>query len=166
MRELCKDIGQHYGEFFEENEQLCIDTGESVFRYDSEQELLLDWMDTLIEETVADGSDWSSELQEIAARCNKSIRGVRIYFGKKRNSYTATIDLPKNKGSKKTLQFSCGTFNTLAEALKARSAAEEARILLRQKDLHKQQLKGCLEDAERSLPKNAFMHALTVYGLD
>ena len=47
--ELCKEIGNWFGEFFEADGKLCIDNQEGIFKYNNEDELLIDWLDTLIE---------------------------------------------------------------------------------------------------------------------
>ena len=123
MKDLCMEIGKHYGEYFEENNQLCIDNGEKIFRYNTEAELLTDWIDTLIEETLSEGSNWNDEIEFIVTNCNHKIKGVRVCRGKKRITYMATIDVSKGNG--KTNQLSCGTFPTIIRAIKARKIAKE-----------------------------------------
>lgn len=63
---LCKEIGDCFGDYFEENNQFCIDNGEKVFRYDSEKELLTDWVDTLVSQHIScggeSGGNWSDEI--------------------------------------------------------------------------------------------------------
>lgn len=125
MRTLCKEIGNNYGKYFEENNRLCIDNGEKIFRYDTEKELLVDWVDTLIEETLADGFNWNNEIEFIVLNYNHKIKGVRVYNGKNKTTYMATIDIPKENG--KTKQLSCGSFSTIIEAIKTRKEAEKNR---------------------------------------
>lgn len=84
---------------------------------------LADWVDTLIEETLSGGSNWNNEIEFIVLNCNHKIKGVRVYRGKKKISYMATIDVPKGNG--KTNQLSCGTYPTIIEAIKARKNAKE-----------------------------------------
>lgn len=93
--------------------------------YQTTDEFLIDWLDTLIEETLSDGSNWNNEIEFIVLNCNHKIEGVRVYKGKKKISYMATIDVPK--GSGKTNQLSCGTYSTIIEAIKARRKAKESR---------------------------------------
>lgn len=45
----CQDIGEYYGEYEEKEGILNIDNGETVFSYSSPDELLTDWVETLIE---------------------------------------------------------------------------------------------------------------------
>ena len=85
-------------------------------------EFLIDWVDTLIEETLSGGSNWNNEIEFIVLNCNHKIEGVRVYKGKKKISYMATIDVPKGNG--KTNQLSCGTYTTIIEAIKARKNAK------------------------------------------
>lgn len=125
MRALCKEIGNNYGNYFEENNKLCIDNGEKIFRYNTEKELLVDWIDTLIEETLANGFNWNNEIEFIVLNCNHKVKGVRVNNGKKRTTYMTTIDIPKGNG--KTKQLSCGTYSTIIEAIKSRRKAEENR---------------------------------------
>lgn len=125
MRTLCKEIGNNYGKYFEENNRLCIDNGEKIFRYSTEKELLLDWVDTLIEESLADGFNWTKEIELIVLNYNHKVKGVRVYNGKNKTTYMATIDIPKESG--KTKQLSCGSFPTIIEAIKARKEAETNR---------------------------------------
>lgn len=89
----------------------------------SDDEFLIDWIDTLIEETLCDGSNWNDEIEFIVLNCNHKIEGVRVYNGKKKTTYMATIDIPKENG--KTKQLSCGTYSTIIEAIKARRRAKE-----------------------------------------
>ena len=93
---------------------------------DTEQttdDFLVDWLNTLIEETLSGGSDWNNEIEFIVLNCDHKIEGVRVYKGKKKISYMATIDVPKGNG--KTNQLSCGTYPTIIEAIKARKNAKE-----------------------------------------
>lgn len=101
------------------------DADEKDNEYDSVDDFLIDWVDTLIEETLADGSNWNDEIEFIVLNCNFKIKGVRVCKGKKGITYMATIDLPKDNG--KTNQVSCGTYSTIIEAIKARRMAEEVR---------------------------------------
>lgn len=47
--EVCEEIGCWFGEYFTEDIYLCIDTGTKVYKYSTADELLADWLDTLIE---------------------------------------------------------------------------------------------------------------------
>lgn len=48
----------------------------------SDDEFLVDWVETLIEETLSGGSNWNAEVEFIVANCNHKIEGVRPYYGK------------------------------------------------------------------------------------
>ena len=85
-------------------------------------EVLIDWVDTLIEETLAGGSNWNEEIEFIVLNCHHKVEGVRVYRGKTKTTYMATIDVPKGNG--KTNQVSCGTYPTIIEAIKARKNAK------------------------------------------
>ena len=53
--EVCEEIGWWYGTYFTEDIYLCIDNGKHVFKYETADELLIDWLDTLILEDKATG---------------------------------------------------------------------------------------------------------------
>lgn len=89
-RELCKEIGNCFGDYFEENNYLCINNGEENFRYKTEKELLADWVDTLVLQHHAcnreSGGDWENEVRFIYEDViGKYPKGVRVYRGKKKN---------------------------------------------------------------------------------
>lgn len=64
--ELCAKIGEFFGSYFEEDGKLCIDNGEEVFRYDTADELLADWVKTLVmhqHDCFGDSSgNWEKEI--------------------------------------------------------------------------------------------------------
>ena len=65
-REVCEEIGFWYGEFFTEDIYLCINNGQHVFKYETEDALLIDWLDTLIEEDKATGRPtWADVIEFI-----------------------------------------------------------------------------------------------------
>ena len=43
-KELCCQIGDAFGRFYEDNGMLCIDNGVQVSRYETPEELLKDWV--------------------------------------------------------------------------------------------------------------------------
>lgn len=65
---LAKEIGNFFGTYFEENGQFCIDNYDSVFRYDTVDALLIDWVNSLIENQY-DNEDlagyWDKEVEFI-----------------------------------------------------------------------------------------------------
>lgn len=64
--ELCEEIGNWYGKFFTEDVYLCIDNGDKVFKYATAEELLADWVDTLIAECKAARKDfWGDAIEFI-----------------------------------------------------------------------------------------------------
>ena len=66
-RDLCEEIGNFFGMFFEDIAgQLVIDTGEQEYVYRDENELLEDWLSTLIEADEETGDDyWSDAIEYI-----------------------------------------------------------------------------------------------------
>ena len=66
-RDLCEEIGEYYGEFYEDmSGYLNIDNGDQVFTYQTEEELLKDWLPTL-QETEDDLQDgyWADVIEYI-----------------------------------------------------------------------------------------------------
>ena len=61
--EICEFIGNTYGVFFVKDGQYCIDTFDELYKYNTCEELLFDWLDTLIEYDEATGENmWSEEI--------------------------------------------------------------------------------------------------------
>ena len=64
--DICEFIGNTYGVFFTEDGQYCIDNFDEVFKYNTCDELLFDWLDTLIESDEATGENmWTEEIEFI-----------------------------------------------------------------------------------------------------
>lgn len=123
VKELCKYIGNFYGKYFEENGQLCIDNYEKVFRYNTEKELLKDWVNTLVCSHYYDCilpaspiDSWEHEIRFIYENViGKNPKGVRIYRGKTKNRYVAEGYVADGTphGKMKYL----GTFDSITEAI-------------------------------------------------
>ena len=121
-RALCKEIGNFFGEYFEENNQLCIDNYDKVFRYNTEKELLVDWVDTLIcnhydcKENGNIADSWEKEVRYIYEDVlGKYPVGVRLYNGKKKKRYVAEgyVSDGSMHGKMKYL----GTFDSIIDAI-------------------------------------------------
>ena len=121
-RDLCKEIGNAFGTFFEDGGALCIDNGDKVFRYGSEKELLADWVDTLVSQQVEssgdEGCQWEDEIRYIynTVLC-KSPKGVRIRRAKGRIRFVAEVY--RSDGSPHGKMLYLGTFDSMAEAIYA-----------------------------------------------
>ena len=64
-RDICEEIGNFFGTFYEDlSGFLVIDDGETDHLYSSEDELLKDWLHTLIESDEATGDDYWSDIIE------------------------------------------------------------------------------------------------------
>lgn len=129
-RKLCKEIGDFFGNYFEENNQYCIDNGLEVFRYDSTDDLLKDWVSTLIE-NQHDTSDnpgsayrvvndsWEQEIVFIYSEVfGKPPSGVRFVEGSMRWESYADI----HDGSKHGKNLHLGTYSSIVDAIYARKA--------------------------------------------
>jgi hypothetical protein len=125
--ELCKEIGDYFGTYFEEGGLYCIDNYESVFRYDSTDKLLADWVDTLVENhhDTVDNNDgcnngWEKEIVFIYSEViGKYPIGVRPYFGKKKTTYSAYIDISADRHPHGR-NIHLGTYNSIVDAIYAR----------------------------------------------
>ena len=64
-RDLCEEIGSFFGNFYISiHGKLVIDDGETEHFYDTEDELLKDWISTLKEADEDTGDDFWSEVIE------------------------------------------------------------------------------------------------------
>ena len=66
-RDICEEIGNYFGTFYEDiSGNLVIDTGDQEHSYDSEDELLTDWLPTL-QEADAETNDgtWDDIIEYI-----------------------------------------------------------------------------------------------------
>ena len=129
-QKLCKEIGSFFGDYFEKNGQLCIDNGEKIFRYNTADDLLKDWVDTLVEnqnDTVDNPSSdyyaindsWEKEIVFIYSEViGKPPAGVRLVDNAKGKAWQAYIDLAD--GSKHTKNLHLGTHYSIVDAIFAR----------------------------------------------
>ena len=120
MKALCKEIGDCFGEFFEENNQLCIDNGETVFRYKTEKALLTDWVDTLVYQhrdcNGKAGGNWEEEVRFIYEKVLRRYpRCVRAYRGKTKTTYKAEVCVPDGTPHGKMLYL--GGFTSMIDAI-------------------------------------------------
>lgn len=123
---LCQQIGNFFGRYFEENGQLCIDNEEKVFTYNSADELLIDWVDTLVEnhrDTFAYGSpndSWEKEIVFIFNFCiGKHPVGVRRIENKKGTTWSASVDV-SNPNHPHGKNVCLGTYGSVVDAIMAR----------------------------------------------
>jgi hypothetical protein len=94
--DLCKEIGQCFGDYWKEGERYCIDNGEETFRYKTPEALLSDWVETLIHQHIASegdvGANWEEEVKFIYENVlEKYPVGVRPYKGKTKRKYKAEV---------------------------------------------------------------------------
>ena len=120
MKSLCEEIGSCFGDFFEENNQLCIDNGEKIFRYDTAKELLSDWVETLVYQHHScngeDGCNWEYEIRFIYEDViGKYPTGVRCYDGKKKKRYKAEGYISDGRPHGKMVYL--GTFDSIVDAV-------------------------------------------------
>lgn len=66
-RDICEEIGNTFGEFFEDiSGFLVIDDGNQEYRYNNEDELLKDWLPMLQEDDSLTGDDtWEDIIEYI-----------------------------------------------------------------------------------------------------
>ncbi len=128
---LAKEIGDFFGKYFEEDQLYCIDNGENVFQYESPQELLSDWVDTLIchqHDTEGDPSgNWEDEIIFIHESVMKKWPvGIRPYYGKAGYAWKSSVDvtIPEETGLHGKNLF-LGTYPTIVDAIYARKEFAE-----------------------------------------
>ncbi len=134
-RELCKEIGNFFGDYFEENGQLCIDNFESIFRYDTEDALLTDWVDTLVESHRDTMGNPKSAIREINDGWEKEIlfiyqevigkypAGVRAVEGKEGTKWGCSVDVTvPGETSAHGKNLYLGTYGSIVDAIFARRA--------------------------------------------
>lgn len=122
-KQLCKDIGTFFGEFFEQDGQLCIDNGEEVFRYDSEDALLAGWVDTLVwhqHDTFGDASgNWEDAIAFIFSEVmGKFPAGVQLVDGVKGRRWRCSVDVADGSVHGRNLHL--GTYASIVDAMFAR----------------------------------------------
>lgn len=122
---LCKTVGDFFGHFFEEAGQLCIDNGDTIYRYGTPEALLIDWADTLLEQHFSSGGNWGNELTHIYNNVSRRpFPGVRRIAGKKGDRWQAYADI--NDGTRHGKNYHLGTWSTLTAAAAARAEFLEA----------------------------------------
>lgn len=141
--QMARKIGEYFGDYTEDNGKFSIDNGEKVFSYNTVEELLADWLDTVlanhhdayyIEENRLEGDSWEKEivfiytivLQELPKGIKPS--GVSSGDGFSWTTY-CDVSLTKDnrpegfKGHSKNL--CTGTYSSLAEAIYIQQKLEE-----------------------------------------
>lgn len=119
---LCKEIAEYYGEFDTDGSKLYVIV-DCVYEYNSPEDLLIDWLDTLIESSLAgDGGIWDDEIEYIyTAILKKHPTNIVPHPGKKKGTrWMATYNMPKIDGSGKTYQIVLGSFSSVTDAISAR----------------------------------------------
>lgn len=120
--ELCKEIGQCFGTYWMEGELHCIDNGDEVFRYKTLEELLGDWVETLIHQHIASdgdgGANWEEEVKFIYEDVLKKYpKGIRCWKGKTKTRYKAEAYV--NNGTPHGKMEYLGTYDCITDAIKA-----------------------------------------------
>lgn len=129
--EVAEEIGNYFGDFFEENDQFCIDNGERIFRYDDVDSLLVDWLDTLIENHHDNyyidkhGQElygWDKEIEYIYSNVIGNYpSGVRPVPGKDSTNWACSVDVSiQNVTSPHGKNFHLGTYSSIVDAIYAR----------------------------------------------
>lgn len=130
---LCKNIGEFFGDFFEDSGKLCIDNGDHVFRYDTEDDLLADWVDTLVENHHDTADNCKSNSRSINDSWEKEIvfiykyvigkfpAGVRAVEGKKGTMWASSVDVMiHGETSAHGKNLHLGTYASIVDAIYAR----------------------------------------------
>lgn len=118
--DLCKEIGQCFGDYWEQDGMYFIDNGDEVFKYKTPEALLADWVETLIHQHIASdgdvGADWEDEVKFIYEDVlHKYPVGVRKYKGKYVQKYKAEVYVNNGKPHGKMLYL--GAYNSIIDAI-------------------------------------------------
>ena len=94
--ELCKEIGECFGDYWEKDGKYFIDNGDEVFEYKTPEALLEDWADTLVAQHISckgeEGGNWEKEVRFIYNEVlNKMPNSVRASKGKKKTKYKVEV---------------------------------------------------------------------------
>ena len=116
---LCKEIGQCFGEYYEQYGKYYIDNGDEVFTYKTQEDLLADWVDTLIYQHIASegavGANWEKEVRFIYYEVlKKNPVNVRSY-GKKIVKYKAEVSARNTNTGGKMLYL--GAYENIIDAI-------------------------------------------------
>lgn len=168
---LCKQIGQTFGDYFEEDGQLCIDNGENIFRYNNPDELLADWVDTLVQQQIAiDSAEndngnqdfsryWENEVIYIYEQViGKYPVGVKRLANTKLGNacrWKCYVDVGFGKYQSKTIHL--GIYSSVVDAIAARqefllfleNQHSEEEILSKAKELSRRQKRKRQTKCER-----------------
>lgn len=121
---LAQDIGQFFGCYFEEDGMVCIDNGDEVYEYETVDDLLADWVDTLVESQY-DGAPpsccWEKEIVFIYEESvGKLPTGVRKVEGRDGGiSWSCSVDVP-DPDNKHGKNLHLGTYGSIVDAIWAR----------------------------------------------
>lgn len=110
----CKEVGEWFGHHTELSDgSVLIDNGQDVFSYDTPEEMLIDWEETLLESYRTDGTNWDRIFEFIYAvldsKTGEGICQVETSDGK--TAWTLSVDLPNGN------RIAFGAYRSLAEAL-------------------------------------------------
>lgn len=124
---LCKQIGDFFGTYFEENGQYCIDNGAKVFRYDTHDALLADWVDTLVEnhhDTAGNSPSLYIDIndsweKEIVFIYSEVIGKLPVGIRKAAKGWQCSIDV-QEYGNPHGKNLYLGTYSSIVDAIFAR----------------------------------------------
>lgn len=130
-KEMAIKIGNYFGDFSESADKYSIDNGEREFAYKTVDELLADWLDTVIEnhhdayytadaDKRNEADSWEKEIVFIYTMVLQELpKGIKASVSSDGFKWLATCDVTVDKkvgcGHSKTL--CAGTYSSLAEAI-------------------------------------------------
>ena len=119
-KELCKEIGSFFGKFYTEGDMICVDTGDKVYKYADYTDMLLDWVDTLIESHKSGGGNWEREIVSIYSLSPKKHPvGVRCVNGQKGLTWKSSVDVC-NHDYPHGKNLHLGSYKSIIDAIDAR----------------------------------------------
>ena len=120
--ELAKTIGGFYAAYLGPYQIEGHDG--RLYQYGTADELLADWLDTLVEDTLSGGSNWEEEIKFIVLNTPARIKNI-FPHPQKDGSYTFMAAVNANDPEKpgQTRQFSCGSYASILKAIRGRDIA-------------------------------------------
>lgn len=120
--ELAKEIGDFYATYLGPYQIEGHDG--KLYRYETVDELLKDWLNTLVEDSVSGGANWEKEICFIVLHISIRIKNISPYRRKNgRYVFMAAIDARNPKNPRQTKQLSCGNYSSIINAIRSRDIA-------------------------------------------
>lgn len=144
--QIAEDIGNHYGRYMFQGGLYCVDNYDTVFRYEAVDDLLVDWIDTMVDERVCGGCGWNGEISYILKSNIHRFTGIKLLNNKKSVKFHVYIDLTHDGKSK---CHSVGNYSDAYYAILARRFGEELRRKLKANEITYEQAMEMIKQKQK-----------------